>query len=127
MFPSGESAAVIALITATPAAPRPVDGHGRPARATRTRPPTEIVSRTSTFEFRQRGGIIAVFVALAIAGAQLFYLQVPRAAGLRAEAAGQLGVKTGDVVGFTETMIKLGETTNLTADEASTAIAQIAN
>ena len=77
---------------ATPAAPRPVDGHGRPARATRTRPPTEIVSRTSTFEFRQRGGIIAVFVALAIAGAQLFYLQVPRAAGLRAEAAGQLKV-----------------------------------
>jgi TP901 family phage tail tape measure protein len=44
-----------------------------------------------------------------------------------AEAAGQLGVKTGDVVGFTETMIKLGETTNLTADEAATSIAQISN
>jgi TP901 family phage tail tape measure protein len=44
-----------------------------------------------------------------------------------AEAAGQLGVKREDVVGFTETMIALGETTNLTADEAATAIAQISN
>ncbi|MDQ0922479.1 TP901 family phage tail tape measure protein [Pseudarthrobacter sp. W1I19] len=44
-----------------------------------------------------------------------------------AEAAGQLGVKRQDVVGFTETMIALGETTNLSADEAATAIAQISN
>ena len=44
-----------------------------------------------------------------------------------AEAAGQLGVKSADVVGFTETMVKLGETTNLTADEAATTIAQISN
>lgn len=44
-----------------------------------------------------------------------------------AEAAGQLGVATGDVVGFTKTMIDLGETTNLTADEAATNIAQISN
>jgi len=44
-----------------------------------------------------------------------------------AEAAGQLGVKRADVVGFTETMIALGETTNLSADEAATAIAQISN
>lgn len=44
-----------------------------------------------------------------------------------AEAAGQLGVKREDVVGFTETMINLGETTNLTADEAATSIAQISN
>ncbi|MBT2538676.1 phage tail tape measure protein [Arthrobacter sp. ISL-69] len=44
-----------------------------------------------------------------------------------AEAAGQLGVKREDVVGFTETMIALGETTNLTADDAATAIAQISN
>ncbi|RAX50856.1 phage tail tape measure protein [Arthrobacter sp. AQ5-05] len=44
-----------------------------------------------------------------------------------AEAAGQLGVKTGDVVGFTKTMIDLGETTNLTAEEAATNIAQISN
>ena len=44
-----------------------------------------------------------------------------------AEAAGQLGVKTKDVVSFTKTMIDLGESTNLTAEEASTSIAQIAN
>ena len=44
-----------------------------------------------------------------------------------AEAAGQLGVARDDIVGFTATMIDLGETTNLTADEAATAIAQISN
>jgi TP901 family phage tail tape measure protein len=44
-----------------------------------------------------------------------------------AEAAGQLGVKREDVVGFTRTMIDLGETTNLTAEDAATAIAQISN
>lgn len=44
-----------------------------------------------------------------------------------AEAAGALGVATGDVAGFTETMIKLGETTNLTADDAATSIAQFTN
>lgn len=44
-----------------------------------------------------------------------------------AEAAGQLGVARDDVVGFTKTMIDLGETTNLTADEAATNIAQISN
>lgn len=44
-----------------------------------------------------------------------------------AEAAGQLGVKREDVVGFTKTMVDLGETTNLTADEAATSIAQISN
>jgi TP901 family phage tail tape measure protein len=44
-----------------------------------------------------------------------------------AEAAGQLGVKREDVTGFTRTMIDLGETTNLTAEDAATAIAQISN
>lgn len=44
-----------------------------------------------------------------------------------AENAGQLGVKATDISTFTKTMISLGEATNLTADEASTAIAQIAN
>lgn len=44
-----------------------------------------------------------------------------------AEAAGQLGVKRADILGFTKTMIGLGESTNLTADEAATAIAQISN
>ena len=44
-----------------------------------------------------------------------------------AEAAGQLGVAREDIVGFTKTMIDLGESTNLTADEAATQIAQISN
>lgn len=44
-----------------------------------------------------------------------------------AEAAGQLGVAREDIVGFTRTMIDLGETTNLTAEEAATDIAQISN
>ena len=44
-----------------------------------------------------------------------------------AEAAGQLGVKRQDVAAFTKTMIDLGETTNLTADEAATSIAQLMN
>lgn len=44
-----------------------------------------------------------------------------------AEAAGQLGVARGDIIDFTEVMINLGETTNLTADDAATAIAQISN
>jgi TP901 family phage tail tape measure protein len=44
-----------------------------------------------------------------------------------AEAAGQLGVKTNDIVGFTRTMINLGETTNLSADQAATSLAQLMN
>ena len=44
-----------------------------------------------------------------------------------AEAAGQLGVRTKDIVGFTRVMVDLGETTNLTADEAATSIAQLMN
>ena len=44
-----------------------------------------------------------------------------------AEAAGQLGVARKDVLGFTKTMIDLGVSTNLTAEEAATDIAQISN
>ena len=44
-----------------------------------------------------------------------------------AEAAGQLGVKTQDIVGFTQTMIDLGETTNLSSDQAATSLAQLMN
>lgn len=42
--------------------------------------------------FRHRAGNVVMFGVLIIAAAQLFSLQVPRAAGLRAEAAGQLKV-----------------------------------
>lgn len=44
-----------------------------------------------------------------------------------AEAAGQLGIETGNVVGFTRTMIDLGETTNLSASEAATSLARFSN
>gem|GEM_PF-1128202 len=44
-----------------------------------------------------------------------------------AEAAGQLGVARDDILGFTKTMIDLGESTNLTAEDAATNIAQISN
>lgn len=44
-----------------------------------------------------------------------------------AEAAGQLGVAREDVASFTRTMVNLGETTNLSADEAATSIAQMMN
>lgn len=44
-----------------------------------------------------------------------------------AEAAGQLGVSIDDVAGFSEVMLNLGETTNLSADEAATALARFSN
>ncbi|PSS42899.1 phage tail tape measure protein [Arthrobacter woluwensis] len=44
-----------------------------------------------------------------------------------AEAAGQLGVARQDILGFTKTMVDLSVSTNLTADDAATKIAQISN
>jgi TP901 family phage tail tape measure protein len=44
-----------------------------------------------------------------------------------AEAAGQLGVERESVAKFTRTMIDLGETTNLTAQDAATGLARFSN
>ncbi len=44
-----------------------------------------------------------------------------------AEAAGQLGIATDDVMTFTQVMIDMGESTNLTADEAATSLAKFSN
>lgn len=44
-----------------------------------------------------------------------------------AESAGQLGVKRENIIEFTQSMIKLGTATNLTADEAAIGMARFAN
>lgn len=44
-----------------------------------------------------------------------------------AEAAGQLGIETDNILAFTRTMIDLGETTNIVSSEAAKQLAQFAN
>ena len=65
----------------------------RSARARRTRKPAaESGLRSASFVFRHRAGNAVVFLVLLVAVGQLFNIQVPKAAGLRAEAASQLKV-----------------------------------
>lgn len=44
-----------------------------------------------------------------------------------AEAAGQLGIQTDSILGFTRVMVDLGESTNLSATDGATALARFAN
>ena len=44
-----------------------------------------------------------------------------------AEAAGQLGIQTDNILSFSKVMIDMGNSTNLSADEAATALAKFAN
>lgn len=44
-----------------------------------------------------------------------------------AEAAGQLGIQTDNILNFTKAMIDLGNSTNLTAEEAASQLAKFAN
>ncbi|OBG22848.1 cell division protein FtsI [Mycolicibacterium celeriflavum] len=65
----------------------------RSARSRRTRAPMAGTGlRSASFVFRHRVGNAVIFLVLVLAAGQLFNLQVPRAEGLRAEAAGQLKV-----------------------------------
>jgi cell division protein FtsI (penicillin-binding protein 3) len=68
------------------------NGLGRSTRARRTRTTLDSGARGGSFVFRHRVGNAVIFLVLIVAAAQVFNLQVPRAAGLRAEAASQLKV-----------------------------------
>ena len=67
-------------------------GTGRSARDRRIRPIVEATKQGASFIARHRVGNAVIFAVLVLAAAQLFNLQVPSAAKLRAEAAGQLKV-----------------------------------
>lgn len=76
-----------------PRAKKEQTGQGRSARSRRTRVAmSETGLGSSSFVFRQRAGSVVIFAVLLLAAGQLFTLQVPRAEGLRAEAASQLKV-----------------------------------
>ena len=65
---------------------------GHSAYQRRTRQAVALGSRGASFVFRHRAGNAVILVMILIAAVQLFMLQVSNAAGLRAQAAGQLKV-----------------------------------
>ncbi|MDR3662441.1 MAG: penicillin-binding protein 2 [Mycobacterium sp.] len=71
---------------------KPRGGQPHSARDRRTREPVVADGRTAGFGFRHRVGNIVIVLVLLLAAVQLFTLQGPRAATLRAEAASQLKV-----------------------------------
>ncbi|MBW0017361.1 MAG: penicillin-binding protein 2 [Mycobacterium sp.] len=71
-------------------APRPGSGHS--AKERRTRQAMHVGSRGASFVFRHRAGNVVIVALIVVAAVQLFMLQVSNAAGLRAQAAGQLKV-----------------------------------
>lgn len=73
-------------------ATRPPAAPGRAANTRRVRAVTETRTDTASFRYRYRVGNVVIFTALMVAAAALFNLQVPKAASLRAQAAGQLKV-----------------------------------
>ena len=64
----------------------------RSARDRRIRPIIQATTQGASFVARHRAGNAVIFLLLIVAAAQLFYLQVPGAAKLRAQAASQLKV-----------------------------------
>ena len=76
-----------------PAVAKTVVSQPRSARVRRTRASSaDDGLRSASFVFRHRVGNAVILLVLVVAATQLFNLQVSRAAGLRAEAAGQLKV-----------------------------------
>ena len=67
-------------------------GEGLSVKSRRTRVAAESGSDSGAFIYRYRIGNIVIALAIAMVAAQLFSLQVPKAAALRAQAAGQLKV-----------------------------------
>ena len=61
-------------------------------KSRRTRVAAESGSDTGEFVYRYRIGNIVIALAIVVVAAQLFNIQVPKAAALRAQAAGQLKV-----------------------------------